>query len=410
MKNRREKKSGAALVRRGSGVRFPAIKGSTIAFRASLLYAGFASFYIYFSDRLLARFVPDPVLLARAKTYNYGAFVAVTAVLFWFVVRYWLKELQDSQEARLAAESRKWELEEHLERYLAVSPTITYALKVEGKTTRLLWVSENIEHILGYTPKEALRPNFWSKHVHPEDREQILDTLSLLSEKGSLVQEYCFLRKDRTMIWMRDEVRLVKSPNGTEQEIVGSWTDVTDRKEAENKLVKQRKMLERLNELSRFLGEDMTLDQSLEKGLQILLSLSFSRLLQRGGSFLVDPEKEELVPKYSFNLPEVLQRTCARVPFGYCLCGRAAATGQMQYADYIDDRHENRYPGIEPHEHYCVPIVTRERVLGVIVLYLPEKYPADPLEKKFLLSAAEIFAALVNRKEAETQIQDSCAS
>jgi len=99
-------------------------------------------------------------------------------------VRYWLKELQDSQEACLAAQSRKWEREEQrLERNLAVSLTITYALKVEGKTTRLLWVSENIEYILGYTPEEALRPNFWPEHVHPEDRERVLDTLSLLSEK-----------------------------------------------------------------------------------------------------------------------------------------------------------------------------------------------------------------------------------
>jgi len=394
------------LFRKRYRMRSPKMKRKTIAFRIALLYTAFASAWIYLSDRLLEWFVPNPVLLTRLQTYKGWAFVAVTAVLLYSVLRSWFWKLEESQKTSLKADSQKRELSERLEHYLAASPTVTYALKVEDKTTRTIWVSENIERILDYTLEEALKPGWWAEHLHPKDREKALASLPLLFEKGSLIHEYRFLRKDGSVLFVRDELRLASSHKGDEQEIVGSWTDITELKEAENILVKQKEMLEKLNELSRLLGEDLTLEQSLERGMQILLSLSFSCLMQKGGIFLVDPEKKELVLKYSFNLPVALQRMCAHVPFGRCLCGRAANTGQMQYADRLDERHEIRYPGIEPHGHYSVPIIAGNSTLGVIVVYLPEKYPADSLEERFLLSAADIFAALINRKRAEAQIQE----
>jgi hypothetical protein len=71
-------------------------------------------------------------------------------------------------------------------------------------------------------------------------------------------------------------------------------------------------------------------------------------------------------------LPQTLLSTCHSVSFGYCLCGRAASTRQVQYAECIDERHENRYSTIVPHGHYNILIIAAEKVLGVIVIYLEE--------------------------------------
>lgn len=61
---------------------------------------------------------------------------------------------------------------------------------------------------------------------------------------------------------------------------------------------------------------------------------------------------------------------CGTVPFDKCLCGRAASSGKIQFADRLDDRHEWRYKGMSPHGHYCVPINSREKeTLGVLTLY-----------------------------------------
>lgn len=67
----------------------------------------------------------------------------------------------------MAVKAQKWELDESLQRCLAVSPAITYTLTVKGGTVRPVWVSENIRQILGYTPEEALPPGWWAEHLHP---------------------------------------------------------------------------------------------------------------------------------------------------------------------------------------------------------------------------------------------------
>jgi hypothetical protein len=183
--------------------------------------------------------------------------------------------------------------------------------------------------------------------------------------------------------------------------------DVTERKKIEAEQLKQREILEKLNSISGLLTEDLALKQCLDRGLQIILSTSFLKLKNKGGIFLVDPGKNELALKSSINLSRFIEDMCAHVPFGHCLCGLAASTGEIQYADCIDERHENRYAGIEQHGHYSIPMISNGAVIGVIILYLPEGYPSDLNEMNFLRSAAEIIAAIVNRKQAEETLRTS---
>ncbi|MDP3148091.1 MAG: ATP-binding protein [Ignavibacteria bacterium] len=191
--------------------------------------------------------------------------------------------------------------------------------------------------------------------------------------------------------------------------VVGISMDITERKKAEAEMEaeqeKQREILEKLNNLSGLLAEDTTLGQNLEKGLQIILSTHFLGLKQMGAIFLVNNKNKELVLECNINLAPALQTMCAFVPFGHCLCGRAALTGEIQYADCLDERHDNRYDGIKPHGHYNIPIISDEELLGVIVVYLSEGHPYNSLEVSFLRSTADVFSAIIKRKQAETEIK-----
>jgi diguanylate cyclase (GGDEF)-like protein/PAS domain S-box-containing protein len=89
---------------------------------------------------------------------------------------------------------------------------------------------------------------------------------------------------------------------------------------------------------------------------------------------------------------------CARVPFGYCLCGRAAASREIEYAACLDPRHEISYPGIAPHGHYNVPILSRQAVLGVLVLYLKHGHVRDDREVEFLGSVANTLAGMIEHR------------
>ena len=50
--------------------------------------------------------------------------------------------------------------------------------------------------------------------------------------------EYRFRRKDSSYCWVNDEQRLIADIDGNPLEIVGSWSDITARKAAEEEKAK----------------------------------------------------------------------------------------------------------------------------------------------------------------------------
>ncbi|MBF0562796.1 MAG: response regulator [Alphaproteobacteria bacterium] len=140
----------------------------------------------------------------------------------------------------------------------------------------------------------------------------------------------------------------------------------------------------------------LLLKDALQQALQIVLSSSSFKILSCGSIFLYKGQTLELTVQHGMH-PDLLT-LCAKVPFGRCLCGRAAATGALVYADSIDDRHEIRYPGILPHGHYCLPIRDQERVLGVLNLYVPDGHEGNEDELNFLCIVADTLAVIIRHE------------
>jgi two-component system cell cycle sensor histidine kinase/response regulator CckA len=66
-----------------------------------------------------------------------------------------------------------------------------------------------------------------------------------------------------------------------------------------------------------------------------------------------------------------------------------------------DEAHEFRFAGAEPHRHYCVPVSSRGRVLGVLNVYMAADSPRDPDEEEFLTALANTLALIIERNRAE---------
>jgi PAS domain S-box-containing protein len=137
--------------------------------------------------------------------------------------------------SRVAAERERDDLSSRLRHYLATSPTVTYSLRIKDGEARWLWVSENIGNLLGYSVKEVLAADWWIQNLHPLDRMRALGGIAKLVGGKSYGQEYRFRSKDRATVWLRDEMRLAGGEDG-ESEIVGTLTDVSDRKKVEAEL------------------------------------------------------------------------------------------------------------------------------------------------------------------------------
>jgi diguanylate cyclase (GGDEF)-like protein/PAS domain S-box-containing protein len=131
-----------------------------------------------------------------------------------------------------------------LERLIHFSPAVHYIATVSGDFGAT-YVSPGIERQLGYDSTQFTQdPTFWANHIHPDDRSEILSDLDQLFDNNRHSHEYRFQHADGNYRWMYDELILVLDKDGNPLEIIGSWIDVTTRKEAEFALAERNKQLE----------------------------------------------------------------------------------------------------------------------------------------------------------------------
>jgi PAS domain S-box-containing protein len=94
------------------------------------------------------------------------------------------------------------------------------------------WVSEQIFRIAGYVPERFNEDiHLWAKRLHPEDRDQTLAVFDSLQKKNVIRVEYRWQRADGKYIWIEDNAVLVRDESGKPKEIIGTWLDITERKE-----------------------------------------------------------------------------------------------------------------------------------------------------------------------------------
>ena len=183
-------------------------------------------------ERLLAE--RSAALQAKARLARFtawgGALVAVTlAVIAGALIT---RELA----GRRRVEQTLGETQRRFQQMLASSTAVIYANAVSGTTFSPTWVSENVTRITGYAPDEPLQPTWWLDNLHPDDRARVLSEMPALFANDQLTTEYRFRGKDGAYHWVHDEARLLRGAAGEPTDVVGSWVDITDRRQAETSL------------------------------------------------------------------------------------------------------------------------------------------------------------------------------
>ena len=210
--------------------------------------------------------------------------------------------------------------------------------------------------------------------------------------------------------WLDTTLTPIFDETGRVEAVLGISRDISTRKETEAQLDNSYRIQSILSRLLEIALLDVPLDEQLQLAIDIILSAPFVPLERKGGIFLVEEAQNMLVLKASSGLPDSLLMMCARVPFGECLCGRAAAGRKLVFAGGLDERHDHQYKGIVPHGHYNIPIlsqVKKGRVLGVIVLYVQAGHKRDKKEEEFLHSVANTLAGVIERKQGEQALKQS---
>jgi len=159
-----------------------------------------------------------------------------------------------------------------------------------------------------------------------------------------------------------------------------------------------------LNQLYSIDRENMKLPEIMIEALEILFEAPWLKVLEKGGVFLADTKNKELKLVANHKMGPDIARTCKKVTYGHCLCGRAAETKKPVFASCVDGRHEVRFSAMRPHGHYNIPIMVGSDLIGVLVVYLAHGTKRNPDEEEFLTEYAHALGVVISFKRREEEL------
>ncbi|MDA8432430.1 MAG: PAS domain S-box protein [Nitrospiraceae bacterium] len=185
---------------------------------------------------------------------------------------------------------------------------------------------------------------------------------------------------------------------------IAAVRDITEIRKTEKQIERNYLIQSVISSILKIALEPVPIEEQMDRVLDLILTIPDLALESKGYIYLVEDEPQVLVLKAPKNRPEGNQ-PCERVAFGKCLCGLAASTCMPVFADCVDERHEIVYRDDFPHGHYCVPIVSGGRALGVVTLFLREGHRRLGDEEIFLTAAADTLAGVIERSLADRERQ-----
>ncbi len=271
----------------------------------------------------------------------------------------------------------------------------------------ITYVNDKFCQISQYSREELIGQNHRIVNSGHHPRAFWVEAWKTIAAGKTWHREVCNKAKDGSLYWVDTTIVPFKNKTGIITQHVAIRSDITQRKAAEKQLLQEAQTKATLNDLLALSVQATSKDVLVNESLDILLAVDFMTVKREGAIFLVGEQSEELVLTTYRNLSPPLLAQCAKVPFGHCLCGQAAQTGEVQFASCVDTRHKIQFETMKPHGHYNVPIRRNGNTLGVIAIYLPEGAQRSEFEIKFLETAADILAGAILRIDAEQELQSN---
>jgi PAS domain S-box-containing protein len=160
---------------------------------------------------------------------------------------------------RKRAEEQLRATRERLEYVITSNPAVIYAGKplADHSDFFLTYLSDRVVEMLGFEPSDFIgHPEFWERHVHPDDLHACLIEMPRLWKEGQYGFEYRFLHKDGSYRWIREEAKVVRDADGKPIEVNGYWIDVTERKQIEERLAESER-LAAIGQTAAMVGHDL---------------------------------------------------------------------------------------------------------------------------------------------------------
>lgn len=271
----------------------------------------------------------------------------------------------------------------------------------ELATDTLLYVSPAYERVWGYSVGSVMQ-NPWAflESVHPDDLEQVRLDLRRQREGQATAAEFRIIRPDGALSWVRNDAFPVTGATGQVERIVGTVRDVTQRKQAEQRLAwtnRSLKMLSRCNEaLIRLDDEPRLLDEVCRLAVEVGgYRMAWVGYAQDGGERLIRPMAH--AGQEQGYLSEITLSWRDDDPRGRGPAGRAVRTGRATVSE--DITHEDSgflWQGAALSRGFrsliCLPLCDASRSFGLLALFGADTRPVKDDEVHLLQELADNLA------------------
>ncbi|MBF0448174.1 MAG: PAS domain S-box protein [Magnetococcales bacterium] len=292
-------------------------------------------------------------------------------------------------------------LQESEARFRAITASVQDAIIAADNQGNIIFWNHGAEKIFGYSEQEILG-QLILKLIPAHriaDHKQAFQRIKKLKQDNWFDQTVIqtsstksgktFLAEITLSMWSRDETRFFSA-------VV---RDITHREEAAKNRERMLQSQSAINTLLKNATETRSLTQQLESALDLVLSGTWLTTANKGAIFLFDKKHQDLEMVVQRGLSDPILVQCERVKPGVCLCGRVAESKTLIFARHLDERHDINHEEIKPHGHYCIPILFKGEVLGIINMYLLDGHQQTEGEERFLLAMANSLAGIIKQTQ-----------
>lgn len=309
----------------------------------------------------------------------------IVGMLSWMYSTILLKHRQVSAEKTL--------LELSEERFRSVAQSANEAIITIDEQARVTYWNSAATRIFGHPEHEIMGQDISRiiperfLEAHQAGINQVANNFDTKVASGSV--ERFGLRNDGSEIPIELSLSQWQSKQGTF--LTAIIHDITERKQAEERLASQTTALEQGNlqlamlyEVGLTISNTIELQQLLDNTLEAIEGSGILQGQRESGILLVKDNKLTLASHIGHS--EEFLALHNEIGIGECLCGLAMEKDEIIVSvdSSHDDRHTIRYPGMKPHGHVIVPLKAMDKVVGVLYLYTAPGTHMDENRKRLL--------------------------
>lgn len=146
--------------------------------------------------------------------------------------------------ARSEAESSSPNVEARYHALLDQIPAVIFMAYLDEGSSEA-YISPQIEHSLGFSPKEWLEdPIRWYEHIHPDDKQRwSIEAAEMFLSERPLRSSYRVIARDGHIVWFQCEAKMIRHNDGRPWFIHGVGFDITELKRTEQAFEEERNVL-----------------------------------------------------------------------------------------------------------------------------------------------------------------------